>query len=281
MKKTGFVNVDNGKLWYEIGGEGDPLVLIHAGIVDSRMWDDQWDAFTERYRVIRFDQRGFGKSDPAQGPVSRRADLLRLLDELEMERAAFLGISMGGEVAIDVALEHPERVSALIVASATPSGFEMQGEPPRYLLEMMEAAQQGDLERAVDLQVRISVDGPSREPEQVNPSVRQRAAEMNRMPMQHGTSFIADGQPLNPLDPPAATRLKEIRVPTLIIAGELDDPEILRAADVMAREIKGAQKVIIPDGAHLQNMENPQIFNEAVLRFLDKLNGRSGFTELS
>ena len=274
MTKTGFVEVEEGKLWYEIDGEGDTLVLIHAGIVDSRMWDDQWDAFTERYRVIRFDQRGFGNSDPAQGPVARRADLLRVLDELEVERAALLGSSMGGEVAIDVALEHPERVSALIVASGTPGGFELQGAPPRYVTEMVEAAQSGDLERTTDLQVRILVDGPAREPEQVDSSVRERVADMNRIPVKHGTAFIADGQPLNPLDPPAATRLSEIRVPTLIIVGALDDPEILRAADMMASEIEAAQKVIILDSAHMQNMENPQLFNEQVLRFLDAVNMR-------
>ena len=110
MAKTGYVNVDNGKLWYEVGGEGDTLVLVHAGFVDSRMWDDQWDTFTQHYRVIRFDQRGYGKSDPAQGPVSRRVDLLQLLDELGVERAALLGCSMGGEAAMDVAIEYPEEV---------------------------------------------------------------------------------------------------------------------------------------------------------------------------
>lgn len=271
MTQTGTVNVDNGKLWYEIGGEGDTLVLIHAGIVDSRMWDDQWDAFTERYRVVRFDQRGFGRSDPAQGPVSRRADLLQLLDGLGVERAALLGCSLGGETAVDVALEHPERVEALIVASATPSGFELQGAPPRYVMEMIEAMQKGDVERATDLQIRISVDGPFREPEQVSSSVRQRAAEMNRLPMKLGTAFVADGQPLDPLDPPAATRLMEIRLPTLILAGALDDPEILRAADLMASEIQGAQKVLIPNSAHLQNMENPELFNQTVLSFLGTL----------
>jgi len=271
MAKTGYVNVGDGNLWYEIGGEGDTLVLIHAGFVDSRMWDDQWEAFTQHYRVIRFDQRGFGKSDPAQGPVSRRADLLRLLDELSVERAALLGCSMGGTAAMDIALEHAERVSALIAVSAVPGGFQLQGEPPRYLMEMMGAAQQGNLERTSDLQIRIWVDGPFREPEQVNPSVRQRAAEMNRIPVQQGTFFIADGQSLNPLDPPAARRLNEFRMPALIIAGALDDPEILRAAELMASEIQGAQKVILPSSAHLPNMENPQLFNQTVLSFMGGL----------
>ncbi len=268
MTTTGYVDVGNGKLWYEIGGEGDTLVLIHAGFVDSHMWDDQWDAFTKHYHVIRFDQRGYGKSDPAQGPISRRDDLLRLLDGLGVERAALLGCSMGGEAVMDIALEHPERILALIVASAAPSGFQMQGAPPRYVMEMMEAAQKGDVERTSDLQIRIWVDGPFREPEQVNSSVRQRAAEMNHIPVKQGTFFTADVQPIKPLNPPASTRLKEIGVPMLIIAGALDDPEILRAADIMASEIKGAQKVILPNSAHLLNMENPQMFNQAVLSFL-------------
>jgi pimeloyl-ACP methyl ester carboxylesterase len=266
--KTGYASIGDGKLYYEMAGEGETLVLVHAGIVDSRMWDDQWDAFTRRFRVIRYDMRGFGKSDPAQGPVSRRAELYRLLTELKVERAALLGTSLGGETVVDLALEHPEMASALIVVSAVPSGFELQGEPPRYIMEMMQAAQQGELERATDLQIRISIDGPFREPEQVNPEVRKRAAEMNRIPVKYGTFFTADAQPADPLDPPATTRLGDIRVPTLVMVGALDHPEILRAADVMVSGIKRAKKVIIPDSAHLPNMEQPQAFNQAALNFL-------------
>ncbi len=251
--KTGYAEIDGGKLYYEMAGEGDTLVLVHAGFVDSRMWDDQWDAFARRYRVIRYDMSGYGKSDPAQGPVSRRDELYHLLAELQVERAALLGISLGGEAVIDLALEHPELASALIVVSATPSGFELQGEPPRYVMEMMEAAQTGELERTSELQIRIWVDGPFREPEQVNQGVRKHAAEMNRIPVKQGTFFTADAQPANPLNPPAATRLDQIRVPTL----------------VMASGIKGAKKVIIPDSAHLPNMEKPREFNQAVFEFLE------------
>jgi pimeloyl-ACP methyl ester carboxylesterase len=235
------------------------------------MWDDQWGAFAEHYHVIRFDQRGYGKSDPAQGPVSRRDDLFQLMEALDVKHAALLGCSMGGEAVMDVALDHPDRVSALIVVSTAPSGFELQGEPPPNMMAMLEAAQRGDLERTSELQLRIWVDGPSRQPEQVNPAVRKRAAEMNRIPVKQGTFFTADLQPLNPLVPPAATRLNEIRVPTLVIAGGLDHPEILRAADVMASGIKGAKKVIIPDSAHVPNMEKPNEFNQAVLNFLERV----------
>lgn len=271
VQTTGYLDTESGKLYYEMAGEGETLVLAHAGFVDSRMWDDQWDAFAQHYRVIRYDMQGYGKSDPARGPISRWHELLEVLQQLGVERAALLGCSMSGTTVIDFTLEHPEMVSALIAVSADPSGFEMQGAPPPNLLEMIAAMQQGDLKRASELQIRLWVDGMFRQPEQVNPSVRQRAAEMNWIPVQNGTWVVADTQPVNPLDPPAVGRLSEIRVPTLIMAGALDHPELLRAADVMASAIKGARKIILPDAAHVPNMEKPAEFNRAVLDFLATL----------
>ncbi|GIK40348.1 MAG: hydrolase [Chloroflexota bacterium] len=265
---SGYVDLGEGKLYYEVAGEGEPLVLSHAGFVDSRMWDDQWHDFSQHYRVIRFDMRGFGKSDPAEAPITRRDDLYHLLKQLNIGRATLLGCSMSGEIILDFALEHPEIVSALVVVSAVPSGFELRGEPPRYLMEMMAAIQQGDLALASELQNRIWIDGPFRQPEQVDPLVRERAAEMNRIALANQTMTKVDASPLNPLNPPAVQRLKEIRVPTLIIAGGLDHPEILRAAEVMTATIPGARKVIIPDCAHMPNMEKPGQFNHVVLDFL-------------
>jgi pimeloyl-ACP methyl ester carboxylesterase len=232
------------------------------------MWESQWDAFTRHYRVIRFDMRGFGKSDLAQGPVCRRQDLYTVLTQLSVKRAHLVGCSLGGETILDLALDHPEMAASLIVISATPSGFTLQGEPPALLMEMFAAMQQGDMSRASELQIRVSLDGPFRQPEQVDPAVRQRAAAMNLIAMKNGTAAIADMQPLNPLDPPAVSRLKSIRIPALIIAGALDHPELLRAADVMASEVPGAKKLIISDTAHIPNMEKPHEFNQAVLEFL-------------
>lgn len=270
-KTAGYLELDDGKLYYEMAGAGETLVLSHAGFVDSGMWDDQWRDFTQRYRVIRYDMRGFGRSDPVTGPRTRRDDLYRLLKHLDIERARLLGCSQGGEVILDLALEHPNMVDALIVVSAVPGGFELQGEPPPQVLEMIAAVQQGDLQRASELQIRLWIDGPFRQPEQVDGLVRQRAAAMNRIPVTHNTWATADMQPLNPLDPPAARRLHEIQVPTLVIAGALDNPEILRAADVMTAGIEGAQQAIIPDSAHMPNMEQPALFNQTVIDFLASL----------
>ncbi|GAB4169561.1 MAG: alpha/beta hydrolase [Roseiflexaceae bacterium] len=265
---SGYVDVGDGNLYYEVAGDGEPLVLSHAGFVDSRMWDDQWEAFAQHYRVIRFDMRGFGKSDRADAPIVRRDDLYHLLKHIGIERATLLGCSMSGEIILDIALEHPELVAALVVVSAVPSGFELRGEPPRYLLEMMQVIGQGDLARASELQNRIWIDGSFREPDQVDPQIRRRAAEMNRIALANGTLLNVDLSPLKPLDPPAVQRLTEVQVPVLIIVGELDDPEILRAADVMAAAISGARKEIISNAAHLPNMEQPAPFNQIVLDFL-------------
>jgi len=268
---AGYADLGDGKLYYEIEGKGEVLVLIHAGFVDSRMWDGQWDAFTQHYRVLRFDMRGFGKSDPATGPVSRRQDLYRLLQELRIESVHLLGCSMGGETAIDFTLEHPEMVRSLIVVSAAPGGFEMRGDPPLLLLEMLQALEQGDLARVSDLQIRLWVDGSFRQPEQVDSRVRQRATEMNRIPVKNGTWAIADANPLSPLSPPAVGRLRDIGIPVLVMAGALDNPEVLRAADLLAKELKRAEKVVMHDTAHVPNMEKPGEFNHIVLDFLSWL----------
>ncbi|KKG56813.1 alpha/beta fold hydrolase [Methanosarcina mazei] len=268
---TGYADSGDGKLYYEIEGKGEVLVLIHAGFVDSGMWEEQWESFTRNYRVLRFDMRGFGKSDPVTGPVSHRHDLYHLLQGLGIKHAHLLGCSMGGETVIDFTLEHPEMVLSLTVVSGIPGSFEMTGEPPSEILEMLQALEKGDLDLVSDLQIRLWVDGTFRQPEQVSPSVRKHAAEMNRVAVKNGTLAIADSSPLTPLSPPAAGRLDEIKVPVLIIAGSLDNPEILRAADLLENKIEHTKKVIMPDCAHVPNMEKPEEFNRIVLNFLRNL----------
>jgi pimeloyl-ACP methyl ester carboxylesterase len=260
-----------GKLYYETAGEGETIIFVHAGFVDSRMWDAQWGVLSQYYRVVRYDMRGYGKSDPLTAPVSGRDDLHQLMRHLNIEQAALVGCSMGGEIILDFALDHPTMVSALVAVSAVPSGFQMQGAPPPSLIDMIAAVQQGDLERASELQLRIWVDGSFRQPEQVDPAVRQRAAAMNIIALRNNTWMIANSQPASPLTPPAIQRLGALAAPTLIIAGALDHPEVLRAADMMQAGIAGAHKVIIPDAAHVPNMEKPDAFNHALLGFLREL----------
>ena len=267
QQNSGYLQSGDGRLYYETAGAGTAVVLCHAGFLDSGMWDDQWTALAQRYHVIRYDMRGYGQSDPVTQSGARYEELYHLLAQLGVERAHLIGCSLGGEVVLDFALVHPERVASLVVVSAVPSGFEMQGEPPAELLEMMAAMQQGDLVRGAELQLRLWIDGGYRQPEQVNPQVRQRAAAMNRIPVERGTFAVAN----EPLNPPAARRLGAITAPALIITGALDNPEILRAAGVMATELPNAQQVTIADAAHIPNMDQPEAFNKAVLAFLERI----------
>jgi pimeloyl-ACP methyl ester carboxylesterase len=266
----GTLTLDGTSLYYETAGQGEALLFAHAGFVDSRMWDEQFEFFAQSYQVIRYDMRGYGRSDPGQGPVVRRQEIYVLMKHLGLQKAVLIGCSMGGASVLDFALEHPEMTQALVLVSTAPGGFELQGEPPPGLMEMITALQQNDLQRASELQIRIWIDGMFREPEQVDPWVRQRAAEMNRIPVENGTFLKMDLQPLQPLDPPAVGRFKEVQVPTLIVAGGLDHPEILRAADFMTQEIPLAKKLMIPNSAHLPSMEQPKEFNQAVFDFLQE-----------
>lgn len=268
---TGYFDLGDGKLYYEVATTAateETVVLSHAAFLDSGMWDDQWATLAQRYRVIRYDMLGYGKSDPVTGPRSRRHDLYRLLQHLGVTHAHLIGCSMGGEMVLDLALQYPTLAASLVIVNGVPSGFELQGEPPHYLFEMITATQQGDIALASELQLRIWVDGPHRQPEQVASTVRERASQMNRIFVANGTWAIADLQPFNPLTPPAVGRLSEIHVPTLLVTGALDHGENLRATRLMQAGIPGAKMMSIPDTAHVPNMEAPEAFNRAVLTFL-------------
>jgi pimeloyl-ACP methyl ester carboxylesterase len=240
--EKGTLTIDGTQLYYEVAGSGEAVVLSHAGFVDSGMWDAQWEVLQQHYRVVRYDMRGFGQSDPIQAPICRRDDLYKLLQHLDIAHATLIGCSLGGEIVLDLALEHPELVTGLVLVSAVPSGFELRGAPPPHLLEMIGAMQSGDFAHASELQLRIWVDGMFRDPNIVNPAVREKCAAMNQIAVNNMTAFLVDSKPLNPLNPPAIERLGDVHVPTLVIVGALDHPEILRGAELLTLEIPWAHK---------------------------------------
>lgn len=266
--QTGIAHLEGADLYYEIAGAGPFLVLTHAGFVDRRMWDEQFQVFAKHYRVVRYDRRGFGNSKLTPGPFSHRYDLYQLLKFLRIERAHLLGCSMGGALIIDFALEHPEMVTSLILVASALGGSRPQGEMPKPLQELLVAMQAKDIDRAAELAVRIWIDGPRRTPDQVDPRIRERGREMSRAAL---PNFFVEEEPL---EPPALERLHEITAPTLVIEGELDDASIAAIGDLLTSHIAGARKVIISGAAHLPNMEKPDEFNSTVLTFLQR--GRAG-----
>jgi pimeloyl-ACP methyl ester carboxylesterase len=266
--KKGHLDLGDGILYYEESGEGTALVLSHAAFLDSRMFDAIWEPLAQHYRVIRYDMRGYGQSSPVNGPICQRNDLKKLLDHLKVNRAHLMGCSNGGQICLDLALENPELASSLTLVDSTPSGFTMAGAPPRYLFEMMDAVKNADIERASELQIRIWLDSEFRQPEDVDPGLRKKALEMNRIPVSQNTFFLSEVQPLNPLNPPAMTRLENVTCPTLIVAGSFDHPEVLRAADEMAARIPHSRKHIFEGCGHVPGFENPDDFSRVVMDFL-------------
>lgn len=267
-----YFDLGDGQLYYETAGQGIPLVLAHAAFLDSRMFDAIWERLAKHFRVIRYDLRGFGKSSPVTGSISRRNDLDHLLTHLDVTQAHLVGCSLSGEIGLDLALEQPHRFKSLTLVGSTPSGFQLQGEPPRYLMEMFTALQSGNVDHANELQIRIYLDGEHREPDQVDSTLRKNALEMNRIPVAQNTFFISDMQPANPLDPPAITRLESVNCPTWIVAGALDHSEILRAADEMVKRIPDARKTIIESSGHVPSYEQPDTFVKLLMDFLSSIN---------
>lgn len=268
---TGFAEVNGTRLYYEVAGEGHPLTLIHGALVNRRLWDDQFAAFARHYTVIRYDMRGFGDSAlvrAEQSPYSASADLYALLHFLGIEKTYLMGLSAGGALAIDFTIEYPEMVDALIPVAAGLSGFESAEEDDGSWQEVMAALQQGEIDRAVEINLRFWTDGPRRAPEQVNARARERVREMTAANYRRGDDVGVWPQLLQP---PAAGRLGEVRVPTLIIYGDQDVRAIAEVAQALERGIAGARTVMIPDTAHHLNLEKPAAFNQIVLEFLGTL----------
>lgn len=266
---SGYVDVNGGKLYYEAAGEGHPLVLIHAGIADHRMWDDQWEAFTSRYRTIRYDTRGFGKTTSESVTFSNRDDLRALLDHLGVDKAYLVGVSRGGQIAIDFTLESPERVAALITVGSGPGGFsdvELPPEQEARFDEMERLEEAGDTETVIRLGIEAWLAGFHRTVDQMPAHLVQRMVEMGRTNYSHTEQLT----PI-PLDPPAVARLNEINVPTLIIWGDIDEAYALAASPYLADNIAGARRAIISGTAHMPNMEKPEEFSLIVMDFLKSL----------
>ncbi|HEY8198519.1 MAG TPA: alpha/beta hydrolase [Candidatus Limnocylindrales bacterium] len=264
--QTGKIEVPGATIFYESTGRGLGLVLVHAGICDQSMWDDNVPSFAGGHQVITYDCRGFGATRSTDVAFSNRADLIAVLDEVGLDRAALLGCSRAGSIVLDTTLEYPDRVSALIWVNGGLGGFEHEPTPAELaLFEAAEAFEEArDWTSLADMDVRIWVDGVGQAPTRVPTQIRERVRAMSL------ANYVTEhpyGQPIV-LDPPAAGRLAEVAVPTLIIEGDLDPSDTHAAADALAAGIAGARRVVMKGVAHLPNLERPDDFSRHVRDFL-------------
>jgi pimeloyl-ACP methyl ester carboxylesterase len=242
--------------------------MIHAGVADSRQWNNEFEFFARNYQVVRYDMRGYGKSEPVDGEFNHLDDLIAVLNALEIrEPAIVMGCSMGGGLAMDFVLTHASRVKALIMVGSGPSGLELDVPSPAKFADAEKAFEAGDLDLVAEIETQIWFDGTGRTPEQVNQEMRKLLYEMNRQALAHEVKQL--GKRLPNAQTLAFDRLADIKIPALIIIGAHDTPYILAAADYMAERIPSARKAVIEDAAHLPNMDQPEEFRAIVMKFLE------------
>jgi 3-oxoadipate enol-lactonase len=265
--RAGFLEVDGGRIHYEIEGAGHPLLLIHGGLGSLRMWDAQAPVFAQRYQVIRYDTRGFGRTETEDVEFSNRADAAAVLDHVGAASTYLVGQSRGGMIALDFILEHPERIDAFVSVASGVGGYEPQlpegtAIPPWGEMERLWESKEWD--RLAELETQVWVDGWGQPPTRVDAELRRMVHDWIL------TTYRAEwpeGKP-RPLDPPAVERLAEVLVPTLVMIGAVDEPGGVVAGRHLAASVAGARLVEFPGVAHMIQLEEPERFNHLVLDFL-------------
>jgi len=259
------VTLNGARIHYEREGSGMPVIFLHEGVADSRMWEPQVPAFAEHFDVIRPDLRGFGQSEILPGEWSAEDDLLALMDELHLKPAHLVGASMGGGLAIDFALEHAERISKLVLVGTAISGANFGKNYPDLFKEIRAADEAKDFDALNQAEMRLFLDGPRRPAGYVSdPRWRALFLDMNGKTM--GIDW--EKSPPKQVDPPAVERLHEVSASTLVVYGDEDIPPIFDAADLLMKSLPHVRQAVIHDGAHLLNLEHPEQFNRVVLDFL-------------
>jgi 3-oxoadipate enol-lactonase len=235
-----------------VDGDGPPLVLVHAGVADHRMWEPLVPLLTDRHRVVRYDLRGFGEAPAPSQEFSASDDLAELLDALEIDRAELVGCSNGGRVALQFAIERPERVTRLTLLSASLPEHDWSADVIA-VWEAEEAA--ADLDAVVEGNVRAWLAGPRRRLEDLDPGLRALAADMARK-TEEGY-LAAEAEERTPA-PPLGERLGAVTAPALVVDAELDFPDYAAIADRIAAGIPGARRATIDGAGHLSPLERPE-----------------------
>ena len=260
-----FFALDEDKLYYEVSGQGFPLVLVSGGSgMDLRQWDLITPALTQSYRVIRYDPRGIGKSDNPTVKYSDAADLDHLLDHLRLDRVGLIGLSSAGGFVLEFAIQYPDRIAGLVAAAPFVPGFEFSDAMMARLDLFNQAAGQGR-EPFLDRMFEDSHFIPA----PLDRSVRTTAREIMAYNFDKGAGFDP-GLPIR-LAPPLIEQLRHISSPVLLLAGELDHPEVLRRNKYLAAQIRSADEKIIVNAGHNGPLENPAAFLDAMHSFLDTI----------
>lgn len=261
---SGFAEVNGTTLYYELQGKGFPVVFVSGGgILDRRGWELQFEVFAKHYKAIRYDIRGLGKSARPQKSFSHSEDLYALLKFLKIKRAHLVGLSMGGAIVIDFALEHPDMVDHLVLAASGLSDDVKAGANMQGLAVLEQMTKQQGLERLIEVMLGLPF---------VITQGNESAKERIRTNYLDNRDVFESGFPVymlwEPTRPAASARLPEVRAKTLIVRGDADNPVYSELTDKIIQGVKHAKVVVIRGGTHFINLDKPQEFNEDTLAFL-------------
>jgi pimeloyl-ACP methyl ester carboxylesterase len=262
---TGRVAVAGGSLFYEGAGTGAPVILLHGGNLDRRMWDAEFDFLRRHHRVIRYDARGYGRSGPADVPFAAHDDLLALMRALQVSRASLVGLSLGGRIAIDFSLAHPAMVDRLVLAAPGISGGTWAEDADTlWMVAARRAAERQD-----SVGVALAWLGSA----YIRTALRDSAmAARVREIVVDNADFWAGIVRHRDLEreavPPAAGRLAELRSPILLLVGSEDTPFIHDVARAIATQAPNVRRIDLPGIGHMVNLEAPVRFREEVAAFL-------------
>lgn len=268
------IEFDGALIRGESAGFGLPVVFLHAGVVDRRSWAGQIQALAEAgYHVVSYDRRGFGETDSGDVPFNHVVDLEAVLDRLGLNAAVLVGNSLGGGIALDFAVEHPDRVVALVLVGTAVSGLAAEEAPEEIeaLEDTLEyALSRGNLEQANRIEAHMWLDGPLQADGRVEGPERELFLEMNRR-RREKSADLRQEEP--DTDIAAIDHLHALRMPVLLLAGEYDYPDVLEVHDQLADEIEEAFALTIEETAHLPMLERPDLFDPLLLEFLAALQG--------
>ena len=264
-RSSGFAEVNGTRLYYEAAGSGEPVILVHAFTLDTRMWDDQFEVLARDFRVIRYDARGFGKSPPPKpgDTYSNAEDLAALADKLDARKPHVVGLSMGGRFALDYAVTYPDGLRSLVVIDSVVGGWRWSREWLTSYAPVVEAGRRQDVAQAKALWLGLPLFAPARQKPEVDTRLKQMVGDYS------GWHFV-NHNPERPVTPPALGRLDSVRAPTLVLVGERDLPDFQRTAERLERDIPGARRAPVAGAGHIANMEAPEAVNKALTGFLNR-----------
>jgi pimeloyl-ACP methyl ester carboxylesterase len=247
-------------IYFEVSGQGAPVVLAHGFSLDRRMWDREEALLRSDFRVVRYDLRGHGLSDPWSEPFAAEEDMLDVFEATGLERATIIGLSAGAQVAIDFALAHPDRVAALVLASPGLGGYQAVGSFD-WMASVMTELQAGEPQQAM----RAWTETPLMKIE-TDPAAD---AAMRSIVMDNWVVWTYNPQLQAAPDPPAIARLSEISAPALVLIGQNDLIDTKLVGDTLAACLVNARLVTIASAGHLVNLEAPEQFAHALTAFLN------------